>query len=335
MLEPVRTFQDRFGPIRFFMAPMAGITDQVFRTLIRHMGAQCVISELVSSEGLLRGGQKTLDLIRYNEEERPVGIQIFGSSIETMSEAAHRIECEGADFVDLNLGCPVRKVVCDGAGAAWLRDPNRLGDLLSKIKNRIRIPLTIKIRTGWDDSSQNAEEVTNIAAQCGVSWVAIHGRTRTQGYTGTSNWELIKKIAQSSTIPVIGNGDILASEEAIEKIDKEYSHGVMIGRGALKNPWIFQEVLGRETQAHNFLALIQHHFELALKYKGQIRAYLSLKKFLSWYASGYPHCSYFRSQIFQTEDFDALRSVALDYFSSVKVSDYNLDPAPFLMGGHG
>ena len=177
-LPPITLFESRFGPIRHLMAPMAGISDTVFRTLIREMGAQAVVSELVSAEGIVRKGQKTLDLRAYGEAERPVGIQIFGHDVRTLTEAARFVQGEGADFVDINFGCPVKKVVCDGGGAAWLRDPVELGKLLASLKSALRIPLTIKVRTGWDEDSRNVAEVVHVAAESGVSWVAIHGRTR-------------------------------------------------------------------------------------------------------------------------------------------------------------
>jgi tRNA-dihydrouridine synthase B len=335
MLPAIDIFQARFGVSRYFMAPMAGITDTVFRSLIREMGAQVVISELLSAEGLTRGGQKTRDLMRFGENERPVGIQLFGSSVETLVAAARIVEQEGADFVDLNFGCPVKKVVCDGGGAAWLKDPLRLGELLSQMKKALTIPLTIKVRTGWDETSRNVKEVVNVAAASGVSWVAIHGRTRAQGYSGWADWNLIREVAQTSPIPVIGNGDVLTASDARQKVDEGYAHAVMIGRGALKNPWIFREILGDTEVDRDFLKFISRHFELAIEKKDGVRAYLSLKKFLGWYAAGYPYASLFRSQIFQTSDIDDLRRIAFDYFSTLDREGYVADTQPFLMGGHG
>lgn len=335
MLPPIETFKTRFGLLRYFLAPMAGITDIVFRMLMREMGAQVVISELISAEALVRGNGRTLDLMRFSREESPIGIQLFGSHIDTLAEAAGIVEQTGADFVDLNLGCPVKKVVCYGAGAAWLRDPIQLGRLLSAMKKAISIPLTIKVRTGWDENSKNVREVASIAADCGVSWVAIHGRTRAQGYSGASDWELIRMVAQVNSIPIIGNGDILTSEDAKNRISDGYAHAVMIGRGALKNPWLFQELLGRPVESRDFLKLIHRHFELAIQKKDRIRAFLSLKKFLGWYAAGLPYASDFRRNLFGTEDVEALRRVAISYFSSAEASSRRNDSRPFLMGGHG
>lgn len=335
MLSPIDLFKERFGEARFVLAPMAGITDTVFRLLMRKMGSQIVISELLSAEGLVRGGARTRQMLQFDERERPVGIQIFGSSIETMTSAAKIVQEEGADFVDINFGCPVKKVVCDGSGSAWLKTPEKMGDLLSTIKSQIRIPLTIKVRTGWDDKSRNVKEVVRVAAQCGVSWVAIHGRTRAQGYSGLADWELIREVAIASPIPIIGNGDIITADQARKRIEDGYSHAIMIGRGALKNPWIFKEILGESDSNYNFNELISEHFDLAIEKKDRDRAFLSLKKFIGWYASGYPHSSAFRGKIFQTHDVDDLRRVALEFFAQCTFQKPVDDGQPFLMGGHG
>lgn len=334
MLQPIEIFNERFGPIRYVFAPMAGISDTVFRLLMREMGAQAVISELLSAEGLVRKGKKTYEMLAYDERERPVGIQIFGSDISTLVEAAKIVEGEGVDFVDINFGCPVKKVVCDGGGAAWLRDPLLLGQLLSRVKAALRIPLTIKVRTGWDEGSKNVKEVVKVAAESGVSWVAIHGRTRAQGYSGCADWELIREVSSRSQIPIIGNGDLVNAELAKARIEEGYSHAVMIGRGALKNPWIFQEIRG-ECGDRDFLKFLNRHFDLAEEKKGAERAFLSLKKFLAWYAAGYPHSSTFRSQIFQTRDLCELKRLTFEYFGAIEFHGRVDDGQPFLMGGHG
>lgn len=338
MLPAIDIFNERLGippsdGVRYFMAPMAGITDVVFRTLIHELGAQVVISELVSAEGLCRGGKKTFDLMAFCDEERPVGIQIFGHEIDRMAEAARIVQGEGADFVDINLGCPVKKVVCDGGGAAWLKDPVKLGEMLSALKKVLRIPLTIKVRTGWDENDRNVMEVVKVAADCGVAWVAIHGRTRAQGYAGRADWELIRQVAHESRIPIIGNGDILTAEDALSKIENGYSHAVMIGRGALKNPWIFKEILGHEV-SYDFLGLIARHFDLAVEKRDRHRAFLSLKKFLAWYAAGYAYSSTFRASLFKTHDLDELKSLAFSFFETLNYRP-KMDDQPFLMGGHG
>jgi len=333
MLNPVPSPKLQ-GSFRLAMAPMAGITDIVFRRLIREMGAEVVISELVSAEGLVRGGEKSRELMQYCEQERPVGIQIFGSSPESLANAAHYVQEEGADFVDINFGCPVKKVVCDGSGAAWLKNPEAMGDLLTQIKSKLKIPLTIKVRTGWDENSINLERVVQVASQVGIHWVSIHGRTRAQGYSGESNWNLIREVAQKNFLPIFGNGDIVTAEKGLELLEQGYSHGIMIGRGALKNPWIFEEILKKPGIDYDFPKLIERHFELALEHKGRKRAFLSLKKFFAWYAAGFPGASLFRASLFQTNDVEELKKLALDFFSGHRSRPQN-DGQPFLMGGHG
>jgi tRNA-dihydrouridine synthase B len=335
VLSGITTFKERFGEIRYVMAPMAGITDTVFRLLIREMGAPMVVSDLLSAEGMVRGGDRTLEMMKFDERERPIGIQIFGSDAERLRLAAKIVQEEGADFVDINLGCPVKKVVCDGGGAAWLKDPEKLGEMLTTVKSTLRIPLSIKVRTGWDDSSRNVAEVVDVAARSGVEWVAIHGRTRAQGYAGQADWDLIREVAARSPIPVIGNGDLVSASAARQRIDDGYAHAVMIGRGALKNPWIFQEAITGDVLDRDFLALVNRHFDIACEKRDRYKAFLSLKKFLAWYAAGFPHCSQFRQSLFKTEDVDALRALALDYFSTINWSAKIDDNQPFLMGGHG
>lgn len=313
---------------------MSGITDTVFRQLMREMGADVVISDLISAEGLVRGGERTRSMMAFVESERPVGIQLFGGNEDSLVEAARMVEASGADFVDLNLGCPVNKVVKTGGGSAWLREPAALGKLLVRMKAGLSVPLTIKVRTGWDEGSINVDEVVHVAHDSGVSWVAIHGRTRAQGYAGLSNWDLIKGVASQSPLPIIGNGDVLTAEQAWAKIHGGYSHGVMIGRGALKNPWIFLEILGRAPEGKDLSQLIERHFGLALGHKDPRRAFLSLKKFCGWYAAGLPGSSLFRKRIFETSDVECLRRVTLDYFGSVDTGSRQ-DEGGFLMGGHG
>lgn len=335
MLDPISLFNQQHGGLRTFFAPMAGISDTVFRLIMRELGAQCVVSELLSAEGLIRGGQRTREMLRFDERERPVGIQIFGHQLSSLVEAAKIVEGEGADFVDINMGCPVRKVVSDGGGAAWLKDLTKLGELLVAVKRGVQIPLTIKVRTGWDESSINIHEVVKVAAESGVAWVAIHGRTRAQGYSGFADWDLIRRVASESPIPIIGNGDLVNAAMARQKIEAGYCHAVMIGRGALKNPWIFREILGEKVQNKDFVSLIHRHFDLAIEKRDRHRAFLSLKKFLAWYAAGLPNSGKFRSVLFQLENIDDLRSHATCYFEENAEFSKVDDGEPFLMGGHG
>jgi len=227
----------------FILAPMAGITDMPFRRLMSKLGVGCVISEFVSAHALIQSQKKRDRYLSYHDDERPVGIQLFGDTAEALAEASKIVEATGVDFVDINMGCPVPKVTKKGGGSAWLSRPEELGAMLAQVKSAINIPLTIKIRTGWDSQSINAKEVVHIAAEEGVEWVAIHGRTRTQGYSGHADWAMIREVAESAKIPIIGNGDIVSGPLAAARLIESGCAGVMIGRGALKNPWIFMEAV--------------------------------------------------------------------------------------------
>lgn len=229
------------APNPFFLAPMAGITDMPFRRLMKRLGAGVVISEFVSSHAVVHGGPRVQRYLNFHEDERPVGLQIFGGDEVVMCEAAKKIEALGVDFVDINLGCPVPKVTKKRGGSAWLCHPVDLGRMLGMLRKSIKIPLTIKIRTGWDAGSVNAKEIIRIAAQEGVDLVAIHGRTRAQGYAGSADWDLMGELIASATIPVVANGDIISGPQAMARLFQSKAFGVMIGRGALKNPWIFAE----------------------------------------------------------------------------------------------
>jgi nifR3 family TIM-barrel protein len=230
-----------FSSNPFVLAPMAGITDMPFRRLMKKMGAGVVVSEFVSAHAIVHGGPRVEKYLAYHIDERPVGIQIFGGDEEILINAAKKVESRGLDFVDLNLGCPVPKVTKKGGGSAWLCHPLDLGKLLGRIKKSLTIPFTIKIRTGWDAEKINVLEIVQIAESEGVDAVFIHGRTRAQGYSGLADWHLISRAAQTVKIPIIGNGDIVSGPLAVARLQNSGCRAVMIGRGALKNPWIFSE----------------------------------------------------------------------------------------------
>jgi len=330
----------------FVLAPMAGITDSPFRSFMREQGAGIVISELVSSHGIEYSSGRTFDLMHFDEDQRPIGIQLFGEDSEIMARAASCVEERGADFVDINLGCPVPKVVKKGAGSALLRDPGFLRKYLETIKRAIRIPLTIKIRTGWDAQCINADDVVRAAHDAGVSWVAIHGRTRAQGYSGLADWDYIAQVKAKSPLPIIGNGDIHTSHKAVERLKTSGCDGVMIGRGCLKNPWIFKEahlllandhaILEDVRPAARFQASLPRFRELLSRRADERYSQLQLRKFSAWFASGYPYSREFKTKLFKTEGADNILNEALGYFE--RVSAYvqaDTSQEAFLMGGHG
>lgn len=326
----------------FLLAPMAGITDLVFRSFMRQQGAGILISELVSAQALVYKSEKTRALMSFLEEERPVGIQIFGEDESCLVFAAQCVEEVGADFVDLNLGCPVKKVVKKGAGSALLKEPKRLAQILGAIKKSIQIPLTIKIRTGWDHNSRNADEIISLAYNEGVTWVAIHGRTRSQAYSGVADWQYIAEVKAQSPLPIIGNGDLTSAEQAVGRLQSSRCDGVMIGRGCLKNPWIFQEAnslffSGKAVPPQkDYLALFQ---DLRLRGEGRLdekALTLLFRKLAIWFSSGLPGSSDFRRAIFTARGFEETYQSIEDYYQGAMLwQQADTSHEAFLMGGHG
>lgn len=326
----------------FVLAPMAGITDHAFRSFMKELGSSVVVTELVSATGIEYQSRKTLDLMSYDEGQRPIGIQLFGEEPEIVAKAARFCQERGADFVDLNFGCPVPKVVKKGAGSAILRDLEALRAMVSTVKKAIDIPLTIKIRTGWDGGSRNASEVCRIASEEGVTWVAIHGRTRAQGYEGLADWEYIAEVKAKANLPVLGNGDILTPLQAVNRMRHSGVDGVLIGRGALKNPYIFRDALalwrGEQTLngEHDFAVLFQALADKIRAHCSEQISQIQLRKFAAWFATGYPGAAAFRKAIFQSGSLEETLEKSLSFFGSVALSNQeDTSRERFLMGGHG
>src|SRR5437764_1430623 len=225
----------------FAIAPMAGMTDTAFRRLVkRHGGCGLVVTEMVSSEGLIRGIDRTLEYAEYTEEERPVSIQIFGSDPEKMADAAQIVEGLGADIVDVNMGCPVPKIAKHNAGCSLMREPDHAASVIAAMTKKVRIPVTVKMRAGWNDASITAPDLAKRVEDAGASAVAVHGRTAAQSYTGQSDWSLIDQVAASLNIPVLGSGDCVEPQQILERMQTGVS-GVLVGRGVLRNPWILAQ----------------------------------------------------------------------------------------------
>lgn len=327
----------------FVLAPMAGITDHAFRSFMKELGTSVVVTELVSSAGIEYASKKTLDLMSFGEDQRPVGVQLFGEDPELMGRAARFCQERGADFVDLNFGCPVPKVVKKGAGSAILKDLDALKIMLSTVKKAIDIPLTIKIRTGWDSTSRNAADVCRIAYEEGIEWVAIHGRTRAQGYDGSADWQYIAEVKAQVKIPILGNGDVLSARQACVLMQETKVDGVMIGRGALKNPYIFRDAVrlwkGEAAPAgerRDFADLFRRlAFHLSQRCDEHILQ-IQLRKFAAWFASGYAGAAAFRKAIFQSQSASETMDLALRFFEAISLAEQeDTSQEGFLMGGHG
>jgi tRNA-dihydrouridine synthase B len=346
----------------FLLAPMAGITDRPFRTFMRKMGCGVVITELVSANGIEYKNAKTERLMLFDEIQRPFGVQLFGEEPETVANAAKFAVEKGADFIDLNFGCPVPKVVKKGAGSAILKDLPRVEAMFRTVKAAINVPLTVKIRTGWDQDTRNAEKVAQIAFDEGLAWVAIHGRTRAQAYTGEADWNYIGTVKAKSKIPIIGNGDIHTADTAVRRMREAGVDGVMIGRGCLKNPWIFRESLAIYRKElglgnanvdkavatdiapqeagflsqKNMVALLHELHGDFLRCTDEKITMLQIKKFASWYSSGYPGASNFRKAVFQTQSLTETFDLTCSYFATLDANQQSDTSAEaFLMGGHG
>ena len=300
------------------LAPMAGVSDLAFRTICREMGAGLVFTEMVSAKALVYKDIKTRDLLRIGENEHPAAAQIFGSDIGCMAEAAAlAIMISGADILDINMGCPVGKIVKSGDGSALMRDPDKAMKIIEAIRKSVKCPVTVKIRKGWDKGSINAVSFAKMIEEAGADAVAIHGRTRAQLYSGKADWDIIRDVNEAVAIPVIANGDVFEAEDAKRIIKYTGADMAMIGRGALGNPWLFQQaralLADEETSplppVGERAETAMRQFEMAAGYKGERAACLEARRHYAWYLRGVPYSGYFKEQINKAATLDDLRRI--------------------------
>ena len=300
------------------LAPMAGVTDFAFRAICRELGADLTYTEMVSAKALVYQDGKTRSLLFSGRDEHPAGAQIFGSDIECMAHAAAlALEISGADFIDINMGCPVGKVVKSGDGCALMRDPDNAMRIIEAVVKNVKCPVTVKIRKGWDNGSVNAVEFSKMAESAGASAITVHGRTRTQMYSGKADWNIIRDVKNAVNIPVIANGDVYTAQDAERILRYTGADMAMAGRGVLGNPWLFQQakaLLGGEEvpslppvgkRAETAL----RQFEMAAELKGEHIACLEARKHYAWYLRGVPHSGYFKAQISKAETLSDLRKI--------------------------
>lgn len=304
------------------LAPMAGITDLPFRLIFRRFGVGLAFTEMISANGLIRAGRKTRELLVSTPEDRPLGIQLFGDSPEVLAEAAGCVEEDG-DLLDLNLGCPVKKVVRSGAGSALLRDPGRVAPIVAAVRRATSRPLTVKLRSGWDQQSVNFLEIARIAIAEGADAITLHPRTRSQGFSGRADWDQIARLKRAVTVPVIGSGDIFKATDAMKMLEQTGCDAVMIGRGAYGNPWLIADILalqaGRKPAVPPVLDRLQvfrDHLDLFVSQFGPKKALLDLRKHLSWYARGLPGAAGLRARIIKIHSLIDLRLAAEEFFLS-------------------
>ncbi len=296
------------------LAPMAGVTDLPFRLLCRKMGAGLVCMEMVSAKAIFYNNKNTEGLLEIHPEEMPASLQLFGSDPEILAQMAARIQERPFSVLDFNMGCPVPKVVNNGEGSALMKQPGLAEKILTGLVRAVKKPVTVKLRKGFDDSCCNAAELARIAEACGVAAVAVHGRTREQYYSGRADWDIIRQGKEAVKIPVIGNGDVNSPEAAKAMLEQTGCDGVMIGRAAQGNPWIFRDTvhfletgsLPPPPSVEEKKRMVLEHAALQLQYKGEYTAVREMRKHLAWYTAGMPHSARFRQLINSMETMEAL-----------------------------
>jgi len=299
------------------LAPMAGVTDLPYRVLCREQGCGLVCMEMVSAKAVLYNNRNTKELLQVDERERPVSLQLFGSDPHILSDIAARLEEGPYDIFDINMGCPVPKIVKNGEGSALMKDPALVEEILSAMVKAVKKPVTVKIRKGFDDSSVNAVEIAKIAEACGVAAVAVHGRTREQFYSGKADWDIIRRVKEAVRIPVIGNGDVFTAEDAKRLVDTTGCDGIMVARGAKGNPWIFREITeyldtGRKPErpsVDELKEMILRHGRMMLKFKGELAGMREMRKHVSWYTAGYPNSAALRNDINMVSSMEELEAL--------------------------
>lgn len=299
------------------LAPMAGVTDLPFRLLCSEQGAGMTGMEMVSAKAILYGNKNTEGLLAIHPQEGPVSLQLFGSDPKIISEMAARIEERPFAVLDLNMGCPVPKIVNNGEGSALMREPKLAGEIIAATVKAVKKPVTVKIRKGFDEAHVNAVEIAKIAEDAGAAAIAVHGRTREQFYSGRADWEIIAKVKEAVSIPVIGNGDVTDGESARRMLSETGCDGVMIGRGARGNPWLFGEIAafledGRILPAPSMeekKKMILRHAALQLEIKGEYTGVREMRKHLSWYTAGMPNSARLRGQVNLAERFEQIEGL--------------------------
>ncbi len=296
------------------LAPMAGVTDLPFRLLCREQGAGCVVTEMVSAKAILYNNRNTKELMQIHPQERPAAIQLFGSDPDIMAQIAARIEDGPYDFIDVNMGCPVPKVVNNGEGSALMKNPKQAEKVLSAMVKAVKKPVTVKFRKGFNDTSVNAVEFAKMAEGSGVAAVAVHGRTREQYYSGKADWDIIRQVKEAVKIPVIGNGDIFTPQDAGRMMEETGCDGIMVARGAKGNPWIFRRInhyldtgeILPGPSIEEIQAMILRHGHMLAAYKGEQTAMREMRGHVAWYTKGMPHSAALRNEINQVETLKGL-----------------------------
>ena len=299
------------------LAPMAGVTDLPFRLLWKEQGAGLICTEMISAKAIYFKNKNTETLMEIDERERPVSLQLFGSDPDLMAEIARQIEPRNFDILDINMGCPVPKVVNNGEGSALMKNPRLVHEIVSKVSNAIEKPLTIKIRKGFAEDCVNAVEIAKIAEDAGAAAVAVHGRTREQYYAGNADWDIIRKVKEAVSIPVIGNGDVDSPQKAEALVRETGCDGIMIGRAVQGNPWLFSQILHYQKTGEllpkpgmeEVKEMILRHAKMQLEYKGNYTGMREMRKHVAWYTTGMPHSASVRRMVNEVESYEQLEEL--------------------------
>lgn len=293
-------------PNRVVAAPMAGVTDKAFRILAKEQGCGLVFTEMVSAKGLIYHNQRTNELLDIEGEQRPIAVQLFGAEPDIVAEGALIAEDAGASIIDINMGCPAPKIVKNGEGSALMQNPSLARDIVAEVVKRVKVPVTVKIRSGWCKDSVNGVDFAEMMADAGAAAITVHGRTREQFYSGQADWGIIRQVVERVQVPVIGNGDIWTPEDGVRMLEETGCHGIMIGRSSLGNPWIFSRtvayieegILIPEPSPKEKIAMALRHLELVVSFKGEAVGVREMRKHLAWYIKGMRGAARMREEIF-------------------------------------
>lgn len=304
-----------------FLSPMAGVTDLPFRLICKEKGCGMLYTEMINAKALCYDDENTKKMLKIEEEEHPIAVQIFGSEPEYMGKAAAIMNEYPNEILDINMGCPAPKVIKNGDGSALMRNPKLAAEVITSVVKNSKKPVTLKIRKGWDDDSVNAVEIAKMAEECGISALAIHGRTREQFYSGKADWDIIAEIKDAINIPVIGNGDVFGVEDAVNMLEKTKCNAIMIGRGAQGNPWIFKrinhymktgEILPEPTMEEKITTAIKH-MNLAVAEHGDFIAVREMRKHIGWYLKGLKNSARYRDLINKITDYKVVIEMLEEY----------------------
>ncbi|NLK22173.1 MAG: tRNA dihydrouridine synthase DusB [Epulopiscium sp.] len=307
-----------------FLAPMAGVTDLPFRLLCKEMGCGLVYTEMISAKGLLYNNENTKLLLAVDKKEHPVAVQLFGSDPNILAEMAKKVEESDVDIIDINMGCPAPKITKNDEGSALMKNPKEIGKIVKAVSMAVKKPVTIKIRKGFDENTITAIEVAKIAEENGASAIAVHGRTREQYYSGKADWDIIRQVKNTVTIPVIGNGDVFEPKDAKRLMDETQCDAVMIGRGAQGNPWIFKRIshyfktgeILKEPTPEEKISMALRHGKMLIDFKGEFIGIREMRKHVSWYTKGLIKAGVLRNKINEVESYMELEKLLKEYIIS-------------------